>query len=163
MYTLIRKGIGIFFHAHLSMKKRILRVIGVRIGEGTIIYTSLFNFDTFFPHLIEIGSHSVISKKTLLISHDYSKNFPTEGLSTMTKGRVVIGDHTFIGMGCIILPGVTIGNNVILGAGSVATKSIPDNMVAAGNPATVRCTLEEYMEKGSQREEAYDSTYTSGH
>jgi acetyltransferase-like isoleucine patch superfamily enzyme len=145
------------------MKRKILHLMGVKIGKNTIIYTSIFNFDTFFPNLIEIGSHSVISKKTLLISHDYSKNFPTEGLSSMTKGKVVIGDHTFIGMGCIILPGVTIGNNVIVGAGSVVTRSIPDDRVIAGNPATIKCTLQEYMERGSQREETFDESYTRTH
>ncbi|MBU7011468.1 MAG: acyltransferase [Theionarchaea archaeon] len=133
--------------------------MGVKIGENTIIYTSIFNFDTFFPHLVDIGSRCVVSKKTLLITHDYSKNFPTDGLTTMTKGRITIKDNTFIGMRCIILPGVTIGKNVIVGAGAVVTKSIPDNMVAAGNPAQVICSLEEYREKGSEREEEYDDTY----
>jgi acetyltransferase-like isoleucine patch superfamily enzyme len=145
------------------MKKIMLRLMGVKIGKHTVIYTSIFNFDTFFPNLIEIGSFSVISKKTMLISHDYSKNFPMEGLSSMTKGKVVIGDHTFIGMGCIILPGVTIGNNVIVGAGSVVTRSIPGDRVVGGNPATVICTLQEYMERGSQREETYDETYIRAH
>lgn len=133
--------------------------MGVKIGENTIVYTSLSSFDTFFPHLIEIGSNCVICKEALLITHDYSKNFPTEGLTTMTKGKVVIGDNTFIGMRCIILPGVEIGKNVIVGAGSVVTKSIPDNSVVGGNPAQVICSLQEYMEKGSKREEAYDDTY----
>lgn len=135
-------------------------MMGVKIGKDTIIYTSLLNFDTFFPSLIEIGSNCVICKETLLITHDYSKNFPTEGLTSMTKGKVTIGDNTFIGMRCTILPGVDIGKNVIVGAGSVITKSIPDNVVAGGNPARVFCSLQEYMEKGSKRVEEYDDTYT---
>lgn len=161
MYSYIRQFLGFFFHVHLKIKRKVLKMMGVKIGKNTIIYTSIFNFDTFFPHLIEIGSFSVISKRTLLITHDYSRNFPTEGLSTMTRGKIRIGDHTFIGMGCIILPGITIGNRVIVGAGSVVTKSIPDNMVAAGNPATIICTLEDFMKRGSQRDETYDDTYTS--
>jgi maltose O-acetyltransferase len=160
MYSVIRKFFGFFYHLHLETKKGILRLMGVKIGKGTIIYTSLLNFDTFFPKLIEIGSNCVICKKTLLITHDYSKNFPTEGLTTMTKGNITIGDNTFIGMGCIILPGVVIGKNVIVGAGSVITRSIPDNVVAGGNPARVFCSLQEYMEKGSKRVEEYDDTYT---
>ncbi|KYK37762.1 MAG: hypothetical protein AYK18_09245 [Theionarchaea archaeon DG-70] len=159
MYTYVRRFLGVFYHLHLKTKVKILRQMGVKIGENTIIYTSIFNFDTFFPHLVDIGSRCVVSKKTLLITHDYSKNFPTDGLTTMTKGRITIKDNTFIGMRCIILPGVTIGKNVIVGAGAVVTKSIPDNMVAAGNPAQVICSLEEYREKGSEREEEYDDTY----
>lgn len=50
---------------------------------------------------------------------------------------VNIGDNVWIGGNCVILPGVTIGNNVVIGAGSVVTKDIPDNVCAAGNPCRV--------------------------
>ena len=48
-----------------------------------------------------------------------------------------IGNQCFIGMNSIILPGVKIGNNVIVGAGAVVTKDIPSNTIVAGNPAKV--------------------------
>jgi maltose O-acetyltransferase len=51
------------------------------------------------------------------------------------KARVVIGDYVWIGARAIILPGVTIGDNVVVGAGSVVTKDVKPNMVIAGNPA----------------------------
>ncbi len=65
-----------------------------------------------------------------------------EGGSTMTfcktqSAPITIGDNVWIGGGSIILPGVTIGNNVTIGAGSVVTKSIPDNVLALGNPCKV--------------------------
>ena len=50
---------------------------------------------------------------------------------------VIIGDNVWIGGVAIIMPGVTIGNNVVIGAGSVVTKDIPDNTVAYGNPCRV--------------------------
>lgn len=50
---------------------------------------------------------------------------------------VVIGDNVWIGGSCVILPGVKIGNNAVIGAGSVVTKDIPDNVCAAGNPCKV--------------------------
>lgn len=53
------------------------------------------------------------------------------------KKPVHIGDDVWIGGGAIILPGVTIGNNAIVGAGSVVTKDIPDNVIVAGNPARI--------------------------
>eukprot|EP00744_Colponema_vietnamica_P016111 GILI01022590.1.p1 GENE.GILI01022590.1~~GILI01022590.1.p1 ORF type:complete len:195 (-),score=25.40 GILI01022590.1:91-675(-) len=51
--------------------------------------------------------------------------------------EIKIGDNVWIGGGAIICPGVTIGNNTVIGAGSVVTKSLPDNVVAVGNPAKV--------------------------
>ncbi len=50
---------------------------------------------------------------------------------------VCIGNYTWIGGGSIILPGVTIGDNVVIGAGSVVTESIPDNAIACGNPCKI--------------------------
>lgn len=50
---------------------------------------------------------------------------------------VIIGNNVWIGGGVIILPGVTIENNVVIGAGSVVTKDIPDNKVAYGNPCRI--------------------------
>ena len=50
---------------------------------------------------------------------------------------VTIGSNVWIGGSCVILPGVSIGNNVVIGTGSVVTKDIPDNVCAAGNPCRV--------------------------
>ncbi|KGP73346.1 sugar O-acetyltransferase [Pontibacillus yanchengensis] len=50
---------------------------------------------------------------------------------------IQIGDYTWIGGSTVIMPGVTIGRNTVIGAGSVVTKSIPDGVVAAGNPCKV--------------------------
>lgn len=59
-----------------------------------------------------------------------------EFCKTRTK-PVIIGDNVWICGGVIILPGVTIGNNVVIGAGSVVTKDIPDNKIAYGNPCRI--------------------------
>lgn len=53
------------------------------------------------------------------------------------RSRVEIGDHTFVGFGSVILPNVRIGCNSIIGARSVVTGDIPDNVIAAGSPARV--------------------------
>ena len=50
---------------------------------------------------------------------------------------ITIGDNVWIGGDSVILPGVHIGNNVVIGSGSVVTKDIPDNMIAAGNPCRI--------------------------
>ena len=57
---------------------------------------------------------------------------------TMHVGSdIVVEDGAWIGAGCILLPGVTVGRNAVVGAGSVVTKDVPADAVAAGNPATV--------------------------
>jgi acetyltransferase-like isoleucine patch superfamily enzyme len=50
---------------------------------------------------------------------------------------IEVGEHTWLGANAIVLPGIKIGNNCIVGAGSVVTKSFPDNCVIAGNPAKI--------------------------
>ncbi len=62
-------------------------------------------------------------------------------------GAIHIGEHTFVGYGVKILPGVTIGKRCVIGAGAVVSKSIPDYSVAAGVPARVICSTQEYAEK----------------
>ena len=60
---------------------------------------------------------------------------------------VKIGNGSWVVSGCIILPGTTIGDNVIIGAGPVVRGTIPDNSVAIGNPAKIICSTSEYIEK----------------
>ena len=56
---------------------------------------------------------------------------------------VVIGNNVWIGGGAILLPGVTIGDHTVIGAGSVVTKSIPEKAVACGNPCVVKKIMEQ--------------------
>ena len=65
-------------------------------------------------------------------------------------GRVKIGDWVYIGTNSLIMPGVTIGNNVLVAAGSVVTKSVPERMVVAGNPARIICSIDEYYERNKR-------------
>lgn len=62
-------------------------------------------------------------------------------------GKVVIGDWVYIGANSLIMPGVTIGDNCLVAAGSVVTKSVPSGVVVGGNPAKVLCTLDEYIKR----------------
>ena len=62
-------------------------------------------------------------------------------------GKIKIGDHSFIGYYALIMPGVQIGERCVVGAGSVVTKSVPDNSVVAGNPARLLGSTDTYLEK----------------
>ncbi len=67
----------------------------------------------------------------------------------------IIGDNCFLGNSVIVLPNTTIGSNIVIGAGSVVTKNIPDNTVWAGNPARHICSFEDYLEKVEKTTEQY--------
>lgn len=83
---------------------------------------------------IEIGSGTIWSYNCCFISSNH--NF--KDLTKHEKSEPIsIGDNVWIGANCVILPAVRIGNNVIVGGGSVVTKSFPDNCIIAGNPAKV--------------------------
>ncbi|MFU1993390.1 acyltransferase [Priestia megaterium] len=102
------------------------------------------------PYLIEIGDNVRITYGVKFITHD-GGIYVLRNLGLADKGAVYgkirIGDNTFIGNDVIILPGVTIGSNCVIGAGSVITRSIPDNSVAAGVPAKPLRTIQDYYEK----------------
>lgn len=140
---------------------KILNRGGATIGQKCIIFdTSRTFIDPSRPWLISIGSYVKITRGVIILTHDYS-------LSTLRRvygewigeGKVTsIGDNCFIGMNSIILMGTHIGNNVIVGAGSVVHGDVPDNVVIAGNPAKIICTLEEHYKNrlASTRGEALE-------
>lgn len=94
--------------------------------------------------LIEIGNNVVLANRVQLLAHDDA----AEQLCGYRKvGKIVIGNNVFIGAGTLVLPGVTIGDDCVIGAESVVTKSIPPHSVAVGTPARVISTVEEYKAK----------------
>lgn len=62
-----------------------------------------------------------------------------------TFGKVRIGGYCYIGTGSQIMPGVTLGNNVLVAAGSIVTKSVPSGFVVGGNPAKIICSIDDYI------------------
>lgn len=84
---------------------------------------------------VRIGDYCMIGPNTLIttVNHPLSPKGRRARLSQVKP--VTIGNDVWIGGNCTLLPGVTIGNNVIVAAGSVVTKDIPDNCVVAGVPA----------------------------
>lgn len=120
----------------VSNERRVawLRQDGVRIGNDCLIYTTLFSTE---PYLVKIGDHVAISSGTSFITHDASPFLFDDHPDMDVFGEIEVGDNTFIGVGCLILPGSTIGRNCIIGAGSVVRGPIPDDSVVFGNPAKV--------------------------
>ena len=83
---------------------------------------------------IHIGDYTIIAPSVKLISANHSKvNYDLH----IRQGPIIIGRHCWIGTNVVILPSVEIGDNVIIAAGSVVTKSFPPNVIIAGNPAKI--------------------------
>ena len=124
-----------------------LREHGAIIGDDV----ELLNFQCSAKDAtcLQIGSHCTLSCVSVL-THDASlKRFIGDDCNRI--GRVVIGENVFIGKNTLILPGVTIGDNCVIGGGSVVTKDIPSGSVAAGNPARVISSLDDFLEKHRKR------------
>lgn len=120
---------------------RVLRGLGMQIGANVNLPRSVW-IDTSHCHLISIGDDCGFGDGVCILAHDALAN---EYLDATRIGRVVIGASCHIGARSVILPGVEIGSRTIVGANSVVTRSLPPGVVAAGNPAKVICTLEEYL------------------
>lgn len=127
-----------------------LRKKGCKVGEG-VQWHGLrdISVDTTRPSLIEIGSNVCFTRGCAILTHGYDwfvlRNLYGEIISS--SGKVVIGNNVFLGTWTVILKGVTIGDNCILGARSVVDKDIPSNSVAVGCPARVVYSIEEYYQK----------------
>lgn len=86
--------------------------------------------------MVTIGNNVTISAPVQLLTHDNSIIKMSKGEVTDTFGAISIGDNCFIGASTLILPGVTLADNVIVAAGSVVTKSfLESNIIIGGNPA----------------------------
>lgn len=123
----------------LGWRSRVCKWGGVNIlnPKKTEIGTNVV-FDTMSPENITIEEGAIISTGCKIISHYFDpKNTSADDrlANRYEKGEVVIKKNVFLGMGTLIIKPVTIGENAIIGAGSVVTHDIPANEIWAGNPA----------------------------
>jgi len=124
------------------------------VGDFTLLNGALIMAE----EQIEIGSHCLISWNVGIADSDFHPLEPAQriidahALAPFFKDRpsrpklrtapVIISDNVWIGMNAVILKGVTIGENSVVAAGAVVTKSVPPDVVVAGNPAVVTKKLE---------------------
>ena len=100
------------------------------------------------PWLMTIGENVHITNGVKFIGHDGGTLLFRHLVPDLEITKpITVGDYVYIGNNVLIMPGVTIGNKVIIGAGAVVTRDIPDNSVAVGVPARVIKTADEYFEK----------------
>ena len=108
------------------------------------------HFGSSEPYLISVGSHCQITEGVRFYTHGGADAVRRKYPSFDTFGKIIIGDYVYIGSGAKILPGCIVGDNVLIAAGSVVTKSIPSNVVVAGNPAKIIGSIDEYIQRNLQ-------------
>jgi maltose O-acetyltransferase len=116
---------------------------GLSVGKDFHMGPEVIIDDAHCWH-ISIGNSVTLAPRVHILAHDAS----TKMFLGLTRiGNVAIGNNVFIGAGSIILPGVVIGSRVVIGAGSVVSRNVPDNSVAAGNPARVICGIDDFLDR----------------
>lgn len=110
-----------------SYRAKFLSYGGVNMGKNIFIGESII-IDTIRPDLLTIGDNTLLTARCMILTHFYKDG-------GFYYGDVNIGKGCFIGMNTIIANSVTIGDNSVIGAGSIITCDIPANEVWAGNPA----------------------------
>lgn len=111
---------------------KIKYIILVSVYKMNISSTARISYgaklDKTNPNGIHIGEESYVASGAIVFAHDFSRGIHKD---------TFIGKRCFIGANSIVMCGITIGDEVIVGAGSVVTKDVPSGCIVAGNPARI--------------------------
>lgn len=125
--------------------------IGVKVLGKCFIYGDSYKMFSTEPWLITLGNNVHITDEVRFITHDGGTLLFRDKVPDLEiTAPITVGDNVYIGIRSIILPGVSIGSNSIIAAGSVVTKDVPNNVVVGGVPARFLKTLDEYFDKVSK-------------
>lgn len=128
--------------------KRYAELRGVRMGERCKIVNSSRTSFGSEPYLIKLGSHVEVSGNVTFITHDGAAWVTREQHPDLDVfGTIKIGNNVFIGNGSILLPGTEIGDNCVVGAGSLVRGKLEGNSIYAGVPVRRIRSMAEYTEK----------------
>lgn len=126
------------FRLFVATILRKIRIFLLKLRKYDVKYSTIIEgsvlLDKLYPRGIHIGANTLVAGGVTILSHDHCKRV---GNNQPYLIDTFIGKNCFIAVGAIILPGVKIGDEVIVGAGAVVTKDVPSNTVVAGNPAKI--------------------------
>ena len=166
---IIYRIVSNLFHSANSMDERIAlyRSRGMKIGERCYIGNNV-TFGRGGSDPIVIGDDCVITGCTIL-GHDASPALFLEELQGTSifnrksyKKETRIGNHVFVGVNAVVLAGITIGDNCIVGAGAIVCHDVPSGSVVAGNPAKVISTIEDFKMKYKKLYSEHPELFYSG-
>jgi len=102
------------------------------LGKGVVVFQNAVITSNVF-----IGNHVMILPTTIISHNSVVKDYTIFSGGVCVSGNVSIGESCYLGTNCAVRDGIKIGNNVLVGMGSVVVKDIPDNVVVMGNPAKI--------------------------
>ena len=141
--------------SYMFYYNKLLRFVGLNLNGTPRFIAKSVKFDDF--KRITLGDRVVVSMNVHFLTHDYSYTTALIAINENPKTdigifrNIFVGNNVFIGMNSILLPGTTIGDNVIIGAGSVVRGNMPNNSIVTGNPATVIGDIRDYASKAKAR------------
>ena len=112
------------------------RLLGYCNIEKNVILESKLLLDKVYPPGVHIGANSLVAAHALILCHEHIKRDPVDPRNPWVTDTF-IGRNCFIGVRATILPGVKIGDEVVVGASTVVTKDVPSNCVVVGNPGRI--------------------------
>jgi acetyltransferase-like isoleucine patch superfamily enzyme len=143
---------------YMSCVLRVLSTAGVGITGRPLWIGSSVRFDIEGTGGITLGDRCVVSEDVKILTHDYSMDRVAELREWIAphqelyrSATVRIDNHSFVGMGAILMPGVHVGAGAVVAAGSVVTRDVAPMTVVAGNPATLLCTVDEWVQRSRHK------------
>lgn len=128
--------------------KQYAKYRGVNLGKDNMVA----DYDHWGtePYLIRVGNNCQLTHGCKLFTHGGGNVLRNKYPDFDVFGKIIIGNWVYIGTNALIMPGVTIGDNVLVAAGSVVTKSVPSDSVVAGNPAKIICSIDDYYNRNKK-------------
>ncbi len=123
---------------HPGLRLALYRAMGIAIGKHVFVGMDTW-LDCQFPELIRIEDDVTISFRVTVVVHDDARHMDrtTPGAGDGTVAPVVLRRGCYLGAGCLVLPGVTVGERAVVGAGAVVTRDVPPGKLVVGVPARV--------------------------
>ena len=163
-------------HVQPERRAEMLKEMFAEIGEGCYVETPFYaNMGGHHVHFgdfvyanygltlvddthIYVGDHTMFGPHVTLATAGHPIDPVLRGKGLQYNMPIRIGRNCWLGAGVIVMPGVTIGDNVVIGAGSIVTKDIPSNVVAVGNPCRVLRQVGEHDKQYYYKNRKIDET-----
>lgn len=120
---------------------------GVNMGKNNFVDSRFWSSE---PYLITIGDNCQITNGVKMFTHGGGQALRDKYPDFDVFGKIKIGNYVYLGSNTLVMPGITIEDNVLVASGSVVTKSLRAGGVYGGNPVKYLCSIEDYFERNKR-------------